>query len=244
MEKFEFLVKILEFIQKLRVSAQVRITHLKKQKKKCELTEETLSRLLFFEDWLEKELKEIVKNHPAYYWFKEVKGIGEINIGKVLGYIDIHKASKISKLWRYAGFSVNEDGRTERAKKGEKLHFNKSLKSMCWRLAKSLIRAKGKYYDFYIEQKKRLKEREEKEGKRIVPSKELPKKDGKHIENDEFFALGHIDMMAARKMTKLFLSHLWLVWREAEGLEITEPYVEAIKGHTNITKPEDFLEVS
>jgi len=49
-------------------------------------------------------------------------------------------------------------------------------------------------------------------------------------------------MMAMRKMIKLFLSHLWLIWRKAEGLSITAPYVHAIKKHADYRPPEDFME--
>jgi len=187
-------------------------------------------------------LNEYVRNHPAYDWFYQIKGIGDLNIGKVISLIDIREASQVSKLWRYAGFGVNGNGGAERQKKGEKLHYNKMLKSMCWRLGKSLIRAKGKYYDFYLKEKERLMQREKDKGKKIVPSNKLPKEKGKHIENDEYFALGHIDMMAMRKMIKLFLSHLWIKWREAEGLEVTNPYVQDIKGHSNIIQPDEMIE--
>lgn len=240
-DKTSVIVDMIYYVQKARVSAQVRQSHLGKQGKKCDITERILEKATEFEKWLERELAVQVKAHPAYPWFSKIKGIGNVNIGKVLGPIDIEKASQISKLWRFAGFGVVGE-RGERRTKGEKLHFNMTLKTMCWRLAKSLIRAKGKYYKFYLAEKKRIAEREKANGKAIVPSAELPKEKGKHIENDEFFGLGHVDMMAMRKMIKLFLSHLWLKWREAEGLPVTEPYVQAVMGHSDILRPEDMIE--
>lgn len=113
---------------------------------------------------------------------------------------------------------------------------------MCWRLGKSLIRAKGKYYEFYKNEKERLLKREKEKGRKIVPSNKLPVKKGKHIETNKYIGLGHIDMMAMRKMIKLFLSHLWLEWRKAEGLPITNPYVQDIKGHSNLIHPEEMIE--
>jgi hypothetical protein len=35
-------------------------------------------------------------------------------------------------------------------------------------------------------------------------------------------------------MVKIFLQHLWVTWRQLEGLPISEPYVQAIMGHANI----------
>jgi len=240
-DKLSIIVDMIGYIQKARVSAQVRQSHLVKQNKKCDVTERLLERADEFETWLEDELAIQVKAHPAYSWFSQIKGIGNVNIGKVLGPIDIEKATQISKLWRFAGFGVNE-GKGERRIKGEKLHYNSSLKSMCWRLGKSLIRAKGKYYEFYLAEKKRIGEREEQTGRKIVASASLPKEKGKHIENDEFVGLGHVDMMAMRKMIKLFLAHLWLKWREAEGLPITEPYSMGIQGHSDFISPDEMIE--
>lgn len=233
----------LYFIQKNRVSLQVRKSHLKKNKKTCTFTDEALIKLEKLEDWLNSELKERVKAHPAYFWFSKVKGVGDINIGKVIGMIDIEKAETVSKLWRFAGFKPGD-----RKIKGEMLHYNEALKSMCWRLAKSLIRAKGEYYEYYLEQKKRLRRVKEKDGLKIVPSAKLPKekdqKTGKmkHVEKDGFYGLGHVDGTAQRKMIKLFLSHLWVKWRAAEGLAVTKPYAQSILGHENYRDPDSYIE--
>ena len=41
---------------------------------------------------------------------------------------------------------------------------------------------------------------------------------------------------------KLFLSHLWLKWREAEGLPITQPYAIAHGGHEHVISPDEMLD--
>lgn len=233
----------LYFIQKARVAAQVRVSHLAKNNEKCELTENVTLKTGELEGWLNDEIKKAVQAHPAYDWFSKVKGIGDVNIGKVVALIDINEASQVSKLWRYA-LGAPFNGKVERQTKGEKLHYNKTLKSMCWRLGKSLIRGKGAYYDYYREQKARLVRRVADEGGSVVPSLQLPLEHGKHVEKDGFVGLGHVDAMAMRKMLKLFLSHLWMKWREAEGLPITMPYIHAIKGHTDYRGPEEFIEAS
>jgi hypothetical protein len=45
---------------------------------------------------------------------------------------------------------------------------------------------------------------------------------------------GHIDLAARRKAAKLFLSMLWVVWREAEALPVRGPWVAEYggPGHT------------
>lgn len=232
----------LEHIQKGRIQAQVRESHLEKNDRTCDFTKAVLDKYEDLEKWLNDRMADEVKAHPAYPWFSKVKGIGNVNIGKVVGLVDIEKASQVSKLWRYAGLGCDAEGHAERRRAGEKLHFNMTLKTMCWRLAKSLIRAKGAYYNFYLAEKERIASREKDRGRVIVPSAELPKVKGKHVEDDEFFGLGHVDMMAMRKMLKLFLSHLWAEWRKAENLPVTEPYTHAIQGHTTYLSPWDFVE--
>jgi len=40
--------------------------------------------------------------------------------------------------------------------------------------------------------------------------------------------------MAIRKVVKIFLAHVWLRWRELEGLTIELPYSLTVLGHTGI----------
>ena len=56
------------------------------------------------------------------------------------------------------------------------------------------------------------------------------------------WTLGRIHMMGLRRMTKIFLSHLWHVWREMEGLSTQGPYVQEKLGHTSILDPWKFVE--
>lgn len=45
---------------------------------------------------------------------------------------------------------------------------------------------------------------------------------------------GHLHARAMRKTVKIFLSHLWQVWRESEGLSVSQPWIADIGGHSNI----------
>lgn len=46
--------------------------------------------------------------------------------------------------------------------------------------------------------------------------------------------------MAMRKMVKLFLSHLWEVWRTVEGMDTRPPYPHEYLGHVTYYDPVDF----
>lgn len=228
-------------VEKLRVASQVRQTHLKLQDRVDPETDELCKRLVNLEGYIDGRVAILIKGHPAYDWFSKVKGVGKENIGKVVATIDIKRADTISALWRYAGFSV-ENGASPKRVKGEKLHYNSQLRSMCWRLAGSLLRAKGKFYDYYLKEKDKYYQKYENRGVKIVPATSLPKKDGKRYEPEDMISEGHVHNQALRKMIKLFLSSLWLVWRESEGLPITDPYAVGQLEHKHKISPWDMVD--
>ena len=75
-------------IEKARVSAQVRLTHLSKSNTICPHTRELLEKAGELEKWIDKSLADFISQHPAYSWFSRVKGTGGETIGKVLGLIE------------------------------------------------------------------------------------------------------------------------------------------------------------
>jgi hypothetical protein len=50
----------------------------------------------------------------------------------------------------------------------------------------------------------------------------------------------HIHNASMRKMIKLWLAHLWMVWRSFEGLPVTQPWIAGENGHHRIYMPEEF----
>jgi len=216
-----YLVNTLLSVEKMRVAAQVRLSHFKHAGKNCIETENAHKRLQDTEDYITLRLKSFVQSHPAYPWFTLVRGIGNENIAKVIGLIDIKRAPYISSLWKWFGYYPGA-----KREKGKKLEFNIQGKSMCWRMAGGLLKGKGKFYDFYLLRKKMFTARCISEGLEIKPQAQIKEKDTNVISE------GHVHNYALRKMIKLFLACLWLVWREAEGLPLNEPYSIGIQKHS------------
>ena len=155
-------------------------------------------------------------------------------------------------------------GAAPRRKAGEKLGFNAELRMTTYRLVTSLLRAKGIWYlgsaepgcsQGYQGYRQRIVDRKEALGTMIVPTPtermclhcEIPVKTkraqycpvcgGKltlKTEPPDTLFLGHLRQMAMREMAKDFTLCLWLVWREAEGLPVTEPYKVVKLGHRPI----------
>lgn len=157
-------------------------------------------------------------------WLTSIKGLaaGGLAAQLLAQFDNVSKFATVSKFWRFAGWAVI-DGRIDRCKKGEKSPYNRRLKSICYLIVEQFIRQQTPVYvDIYYAEKERQRR------KHPEPIKE----NGKWKFND-----GHLHHRAMRKTAKIFLQHLWVKWREAEGLPVSKPYVEAILGHTNISRP-------
>lgn len=155
--------------------------------------------------------------------------------------VDPPYARTISGLWKFSGFDV-VDGHAPKRTAGEKLTYNSQLRSMCWRTGSSLLRVKGKFYEYYVAEKQKYIQKYVNQGWNIVPASKLPKKDGKMVEADGFISEGHIHNMALRKMIKRFLACLWLEWRKAEGLPATMPYAIDQLGHDSFVTPDEMTD--
>lgn len=224
-------------IEKLRVATEIRQSHLALQDRRDPETDELHRLVKDLENYVDGRVAELIQTHPAYPWFSRVKGIGKENIGKVVAQVDIERAATISALWKFAGYAPQNGKAMKRVKGGGKLEYNSQLRSMCWRLGSNLLRARGKFYDYYLNEKDKYEQRYENQDIKIVPATSLPKKDGKKYEPDDMIAVGHVHQQALRKMIKLFLSCLWLTWRAAEGLPVTKPYALDKLSHSSFIDP-------
>ena len=102
--------------------------------------------------------------------------------------------------------------------------------------------AHSHYARFYLEAKAKELEKLARQGIAVVPASSLPTRNGKKYEPEGVISEGHVHNRALRKMIKLFLAHLWQVWRQAEGLPVPEPYALAELGHSHYLDPWDFVD--
>lgn len=161
------------------------------------------------------EIGEAVKEYPIYEYLRRVRGVGPMLAAQLIAMIDIGRANTVSALWRYAGYAVI-DGERERPTKGEKLHYNARLKKVCYLLGMSFLKTNSPYRAVYD--------------------------DGRafYVANRPAWTKARQHMAAMRRMIKHFLTHLWVVWRELEGLPMRPLYVEERLGHEHISSPADY----
>lgn len=221
-----------------------------------------------FED-LEKDIfrrmKLVVKDHPAWPWLDGVRGMGPTLSTKILGLVgDIENFDTVSKLWSFSGYGLYE-GEIQRPIKGQTLTFNRRLKTAVYLAGESFIKSRSPYRTIYDASKERYFINKQVHPLRIagllrpdlgpLPNRATP--EGKK-EWDRLIKLGnegaerdgnvwtdlHVHNAARRKMVKLFLSHLWEVWRKAEGLPTRDPYPIEYLGHETYIDPWEFSKQS
>ena len=201
-----------------------------------------------------KHVKPLLREYRIYTdWLIKVRGIGPVlAAGFISGIKTPARFENISKLWRYCGYAVI-DGETESRKRGDKLSYSPFLKTMGWKAGESFVKIRGFYREAY-EQFRSDEERKNEEG--IIKPVEIAagfvlKDDGEILTKAKIEKLkkegisevevgmtnAHIYARAKRKTVKLFLAHLWQVWREIEELPVTKPYANTILGHENFIKP-------
>jgi hypothetical protein len=203
--------------------------------------------------WIEERellrvLSERIARHPAWHWLERVRGIGPSLAARLLARLEIDRAPTPSSFWSYCGLAtvVAEVyrcsecgyelslavGRSVRAghrvpvsgqpcggtlaaigegprrvaqprpTRGENAPYDREAKKLCYLIGISFVRQGDTYKRYYEEQRDRLD---------VAKPDWIPRR--RHL-------------TALRMTEKLFLAHLWLVWRERLGLPITAPYAD------------------
>lgn len=158
----------------------------------------------------------------------DVEGVGEITVAGLTVYIDLNKADSPSALWSYVGLHKASH---DRYTKGEAGGGNKTLRTMLWNMANSMMKNRNCPYRIVYDQTKERLAVSEKivqtyntQGKLVA----LPWKEAKP---------SHRHGAALRAIVKHFLADYWLVGRTLKGLPTRTLYVEEKLGHTGIIQP-------
>lgn len=176
---------------------------------------------------IEKYMKSL--DMPIVHSALAIRGLGPITVAYLLTYIDIRKAECASAMWSYTGLDKPSH---ERYTKGEAGGGNKTLRTVLYTTADSMIKTRSIYRDVYDAEKRKLEASE-----RMVKSRNTQ---GKLIEcmwKDTKPC--HRHGAAIRKLIKHLLADFWFVWRTIEGLPTRPLYVEEYLGHTGIIRPEE-----
>lgn len=172
------------------------------------------------EDEIEGDIRDALREYPIYHEVSALRGIGPLLSAKLIALVDIHRARTVSGLWKFAGLAVTE-GHRDRPTTGEKLPYSARLKTTVYLVGVSFLRSNSPYRALYDDARS---------------SYERDRPD---------WTASHRHLAALRKMTKIFLSHLWVRWRTIEGLSVTDPWIIGREDgdgelHTHYIPPSDF----
>lgn len=204
--------------------------------------------LLHQERVLAARIAEAVARHPVGPWLMAVPGMANTVAGTIIGYIvDARRFSTISKLWRYCGYAVLE-GKAERRRKGSKSHFVPTLKSALHTAAIGMIRNSAGYRNLYVSAE--IRYMKERPGwivcRTCGTTSDGCRNPAAHSESNRMAPGGwnttRVIQAARRRMVKVFLSNLWIVWHVQTNTPVPRrPYVHDVLGHDTYHGPEDFV---
>jgi len=123
---------------------------------------------------------------------------------------------------------------------GWKSPYNTMLKSTVWQCVASFIKQQTPgYVELYYQEKGRWATEHPEPICRTcgVPVSECRAKRSHKV---KLYTPAHMHAHAMRKVSKVLLQHLWVVWRITEGLPISRPWIHAVGGHGTYIAPEDF----
>lgn len=165
---------------------------------------------LTMEHEIDKAIAEEVQRWPVYNaWLRHVRGIGPSLSGQMLAMLLTPLPDKGPSSWYKAAGLVPEmrpDGlyRLPRARAGEgKITYHPWLRRCLYNVSTSFVKMGNYYRAVYDEEKAALAT--------------------KH-QGDAIWPPIRIDRAARWAMIKLFLSHLWETWCEADGIHNRGPY--------------------
>lgn len=166
---------------------------------------------------------------PLVVAARNVPGVGPVTVAGLQVYVDLDRARNASSMWAYVGIDKPSHHRYEKGKKGG---GNKTLRTIVWNTANSMVKnRKCAYREVYDRTKARLAASD-----RVVTSRntqghlvDVPWRDAKP---------SHRHGAALRAVMKHFLADYWFVGRELAGLDTRPLYVEEKLGHSGIVKPE------
>jgi hypothetical protein len=184
--------------------------------------------------WLRDIDKQVAKHlkestDPLVKCLLGVPGCGPVTTAYLLVYVDLEKADSPSALWKYVGLHCASG---DRYVKGEKGGGNKTLRTVLYNTACSMMKLPGNPYREVYDQTKAKYANSD----RIVKSRntqghlvEVAWKDAKP---------SHRHGAALRAIIKHFLADFWLMGRRARCLPERTLYAEQILHHDGIIKPE------
>jgi hypothetical protein len=162
-------VKLFHVFQRERIA----ISHYVRQKGASEGLIRLLNSLYELEKRAIRVAAESVKHDPVYRWLTSVKGIGPSLAAQLIGLAPAEKFPHPGHLFSYAGLTPEKGNR-----EGQDHRYNRRLKALAYKMAKSQVMVDGDYRPWY-ERRKMYEWRKNLEGKNAEVALKNAKQYGK-----------------------------------------------------------------
>lgn len=161
----------------------------------------------------ELELIRSWRKHPLAPWAKDIKGVGEKSIARLISHIgDPGERPNVAKLWAYCGLGDPARKRHKGMTQEEAFRLgNPSAKKQCWLIGEAFVKVRsGPYREVYDLSREQYADRVHATlcvrcgpaGKPAVPGSP--------------WSLKHQHEAAKRKAVKAFLRDLWIASRQSD----------------------------
>jgi len=171
---------------------------------------------------LERRCGKILKGFPVHTaYLGLLNGVGvRTSASLIAAIVTPSRFRTVSSLISYAGLNPDPvTGKARVRKKGQKASWHQELRATGFRWSANILKSRktGRWAELYYQFKERevaLNDKREEPLTKMV-----------------------VDLRTRRRLVKLFLSHLWEVWRRLEGLPVRKPYAIEYLGHSTIIEP-------
>ncbi len=186
---------------------------------------------------LESKMLRTLKKIPIYTHFLEgVFGVGAVTSAYLVSEVDIHKATKISNLRRYCGLAVM-NGALERPTKGQKLGYNKELRTRLFQAFSSMWKLRdgrtSKYLTIWSDYIHRMHHSDRVTDAKVDAKGKWSGKIVKDGGDKQVSAAGFVFSTGWHKAADEVIEDLYIVWRALEGLPVWPSYHAAKLGYSH-----------
>ena len=182
----------------------------------------------FIKDY-EKDIELELTGFPVWDRFlRKINGLGAPTAGPIIAIIgNIARFHSISALRKYSGW-YPQDGKAVTKSSGTKVQYSPKMKQYLYDFVDGITKAKDPHYHgLYLQFKKEILEKHpEYEGRKATKKQRI-----------EGIPM-HIHLMARRKVIQFFITDLFCIWRDLDGLPSTVPWAFGPGGHD----PEHYLD--
>jgi len=187
---------------------------------------------LYFRKRAEKQLAKV--SMPVIGIMQNIKGVGPITTAECVTLLNITIADTPSDFWKFVGYHCPAG---ERYVKGVKGGGHKHLRTVCYNVGMSLIKANNMDYRELYDRRKAKQQINKRE---VMHAHRLKGENGrsqyiKKMTPWKDVSDGHRHMDALRIMNKAFLADLWFVWRTISGLPTRDLWIKEHGGHESGT---------